>query len=226
MTKYLKLLLLAALAAAVGLVSYSCIEDESEPEPEPEIVYDADVRYTWESAEEHKIQSIAASYGDVKDWIDNVYHDIDYIEEDASEVPLYNGSSLIPNNIYSSTLHGASATGSPYKGAYLPINKGLYTAVCTGDDELGTFDIVANYNINVVGDLSYFEIAFDVGTFTDPQWGGISETAWYSEVRDNPNTDPRLEKAPANGKTKVRKLTKKLSNGGSVTYYFLRRAQK
>jgi len=179
-----------------------------------------EVRYTWETVEQSKIQSIAASYNDVKYWLDEVYNKADYVEEDATAVPHFDGSDDIPDNIYSRTIGSTQ-----YKGKYLPISEGQYTAVCTGEDALGIFDIVANYEIKVAGAYSYFEIAFDVGTFTDIDAGGDPETAWFKEVVDDPTISPRLEKAPVVGKSKVKKLTKKLENGGSVTYYFLRRAK-
>jgi len=191
----------------------------------PEILpFDADVRYTWEAAEQSKITYIAASYDDVKDWFENVYLEGDYTEEDASDVPLHDGSEVIPNNIYSSNFESA-----PYKGVYLPIYEGQYTAVCTvvdstfpvknDDGEIIGYniaDIVANYDIEVGDDgKSYFEVAFDVGAFL----AGEDDLGWFPDKYETPDTKPRLEK------TKVKKFVKKLKKG-NVTYYVLHRVGK
>jgi hypothetical protein len=171
------------------------------------------VRYTWEAAEQDKIQSIAASYDDVKSWYEGTYMSEDYIEEDASAIPTHDGSHDIPDNIYSSTLGDEE-----YKGQYLGIEEGEYTAVCTVDDPQydKIYDIVANYDINVVGDKMFFEIAFDVGTYL----AGEDDKGWYDEPVDNYYVKPTLEKIP--GK---KKLAKKFVKN-DVTYYVLSRARK
>jgi len=147
------------------------------------------VRYTWESKAQSLIQSIAASYNDVKSWYEDVYMGEDYIEEDASDVPKNDGSPRIPDNIYSSTLKNTK-----YKGTYLGISAGKYTAVCTVDDPKydNIADIVANYEIAVVGGKEYFEIAFDVLTFL----AGEDDLGWFKETTNDPDQKPRLEKIP------------------------------
>lgn len=190
----------AAIAAAAIvwlLAASSCVVEEGEP---------AEVRYTWERAEQFKIERVYASYNDVKYWRDNVYGAYYYDREDATGFPMHVGSGKIPDNIYS------NATGSvEYKGKYLPIREGKYTAVCGGEDAHGRFDIVANYEIAVVGGLRYFEVAFDVGALT-----GGKEDPWFFERYDNPDDPPRLRKAPGGGRAV------KIERGG-VTYYVLRR---
>lgn len=190
------------------------------------------VRYTWEKAQEPNIQSISASYHDVEEWFETWFSSADYVEEDATDIPMYFGVPVIvdedgdstvqvPNNIFSRTLHAAS--GSPYKSKYFPIeidpdedDAGKFTAVCTVDDFQydNIVDIVANYNINFVGDKAWFEVAFDVGTLLADEG-----SPWFDDKFGDSTFGPRLEKP------KVKKLTKKLANG-SVTYYILHRARK
>lgn len=179
----------------------------------------AAVRFTWELKEQSKIQSIAASADDFKRWYEEVYMKEDYIEEDATTAPTFEGSPDVPDNIYSRTLH--SVSGSPYKSKYFAISEGVregkYSAVCTVDDPRyeNIADIVANYDVSAADDNVFFEIAFDVGTFLE----GEDDLGWFDQKRDNPYDDPRLEKA------KAKKLVKKI-NKGYVTYYILHRARK
>jgi hypothetical protein len=154
--------------------------------------------------------------------------DTTYVEEDATDIPLNEGSAEIPDNIYSSTLNNTN-----HKGVYLPIAEGSYTAVCTildssfinladdrdDNDEPNTVDIVANYTIAIEevspeNALQFFEIAFDVRAFLD----GDDDKGWFDEARDNPFTGPHLVKAQAK---KVKKIVK-----DNVTYYILHRAKK
>jgi len=173
------------------------------------------VRYTWEQVQEPNIQSIAASKDDVYSWYEDVFLAGDYIEDDATDIPLFDGSPDIPNNIYSRTLH--SENGSPHKSVYFDISADHYTAVCTVDDPAfdNIADIVANYTIEIEGKKAFFEIAFDVGTFL----AGEDDVGWIGDKYDNPDTVPRLEKTPA------KKMVKKLQKG-NVTYYVLHRARK
>jgi len=192
--------------------------------PEVDIEPEASVRYTWEAVEQPNIIAISASYDDVLYWFEEVYSAADYVEEDATAIPLYDGSHEIPDNIYSRTIGSTE-----YKGVYLPISEGQYTAVCSvidtlffkvdtasGDTLYNIADIVANYDIEIGADeKSYFEIAFDVGTFL----AGEDDLGWFGEKYDNPVTGPSLEKA------KVKKLVKKVKKG-KVTYYVLHRLGK
>jgi len=210
MKKFTKLSLAAVAVAVVGLLSYSCI-----------IVVEGDteVRYTWEgrytsgTSTRYHISSVAASYDDVARWKRDWYYQPSYSIDDATDIPIKDGSPDIPDNIYSETIKSTY-----FKGRYLPITLGKYTAVCTVEDQYGYFDIVANYNItaNNDGSTKYFEIAFDVTKFvvTDKD-----SDAWRSIIYDNPNTGPSLEKAP------VKRLVKKIE-AGDVTYYVLRRPAK
>jgi len=207
MSKFTKLLPAAALIiAAIGLLSSSCIVEDDGT---------AKVRFTWERNQMPFIQSIAASYDDVQKWYNYVYMAADYIEEDASEVPKYNGSQYIPDNIYSSAL---PQSAERYKGFYHTILAGKYTAVCTVDDIVfnRTYDIVANYQIDVSGSgtIRYFEVAFDVKRYLN----GNSDKGWiWEDYGSDPNTnDPLLQKAPA------KRLVKKIEGDG-VTFYVLSR---
>ncbi|MCL2182587.1 MAG: hypothetical protein FWB85_03855 [Chitinispirillia bacterium] len=181
----------------------------------------AEVRFTWEAAEQDKILAIAASKADVDAWYDFIESDPDFDPESMSDIPEFDGSAELPDNLFSSTI-----ASTEYKGTYLPISAGHYTAVCSGEDEYGYFDIVANYVITINhatedddGADKWFEIAFDVGAFV----GGDDDLGWFKDEYDNPNTDPRLEKK------KVKKFfVKKVTSAGSadVTYYVIRRAKR
>jgi hypothetical protein len=173
---------------------------------------DADVRYTWEAAEQANILSISASYLDVLDWYENVFLGDSYDPSvNATEFPVSRGSAWIPNNIFSSSINSTQ-----YKGTYQQIAQGSYTAVCTVVDTQfdtpDTTDIVANYDIEP---YLYTEIAFDVGTFI----AGEDDKGWFDEVREESDDNPRLQKAPG------KKLAKKLKKG-NVTYYVLHRNRK
>jgi len=203
-----------------------------------EDLYNSAVRFTWEKAEEPNILFIAANDQDVKFWYETYFLDADYVEEDATDIPIHKGSPDVPENIYSKTLYPEIGS-SPYKSKYFAISvandadsteAGKYTAVCsvedfnfpTLDDDgnitgYNIADIVANYDVwphDEIGENVFIEIAFDVGTFLANEG-----SPWFRDAYDNPQTDPRLEKA------KVKKLVKKLQKG-SVTYYILHRAPK
>jgi len=198
MRRFTKLLLLAAAVVTVGLLASSCIiivDDNSE------------VRYTWESRQQSKILYIAASYEDVYNWKRDVYYGLSYVEDDATAFPMYDGSRDIPNNIYSYTMNSTY-----YKGRYLPISSGKYTAVCTAEDQYGYADIVANYNISPNGTYRYFEIAFNVREIL----AGYDVSGWDIFKLDNSNDAPFLSKTP--NRALVKTIVKE-----DVTYYVLRR---
>jgi len=190
---------------------------------------DANVRFTWEREWENKVDvdddgedvfvakilSIAANDEDVADWYD-LFTSPDYIGEDATDYPYFVGNRDVPINVYSETLH--SETGSPNKGKYFETYEGNYTAVCTGEDRFGIFDIVANYTLDVTGasGKEFFEIAFDVGTYIID---GVEGQAWFRDEFEDETDGPRLEKK------KAAKLLKKVKKG-NVTYYIFRRAAK
>jgi len=207
MSKFTKLLPSALIIAAIGLLSSSCIVEDDGT---------AKVRFTWERNQTRNIQSIAASYKDVLYWYETVYMAADYVEEDASDVPIskYSGSHEIPDNIYSSTL---PQYAERYKGVYHKISAERYTAVCTVDDPgyYRTYDIVANYRIDAsgTGTTRYFEVAFDVGSFLD---GDDVGWLWGDYGSDPRNNDPLLQKTPA------KRLVKKIEGDG-VTFYVLSR---
>lgn len=198
MKKFTKLLLLAVSVATVGLLASACI-----------IVVDTDaeVRYTWESRQQTKIVSIAASYDDVAYWKQEVYNKYSYDSNDATDVPLWTGSHDIPDNIYSQTINSVY-----YKGRYLPISTGKYTAVCTAEDQYGYIDIVANYNISINGSYRYFELAFNVREIL----AGEEVSGWDLFKLDNSYDGPFLSKEPT--KALVKTIVKE-----NVTYYVLRR---
>jgi hypothetical protein len=196
MNKFMKLFLAAVVIAAVGLLSSSCIIVVSNEG-------DTQVRYTWEASQQPYIYSIAASFGDVKDWYDEVWYDhYPTVGVEVSHSPRYDGSTLIPNNIYSSTM-----SSSQHKGQYYKILPGKYTAICTVIDPQyrDTVDIVANYEIKkyVYDDgessTSYYEIAFDVRRFLSGNYESRPDAWWRSAQYDNPNDRPMLMKTPESG---------------------------
>jgi hypothetical protein len=193
------------------------------------------VRFSWRTADQGSISSIAANYDEVLEWYLTVYMAEDYVEEDATDIPILagkGGSPELPINIYSSTLGNTE-----YKSTYLEISGGEYTAVCTIEDEYGYVDVVANYGILSYDELVamdkgvegylYTEIAFDVGTFLageeDDDWetddDGNSLGPWFWDITDDPDAPPILAKKP------VKKLVKVIKKD-NVTYYVLHRAKK
>ena len=182
----------------------------------PDVLEDLDntaVRFTWYKVDEPNIVSIIADEASVANWKTKVFLDEEFVEEDATDTPNYPGIPGIPTEIFPT-----------YKSQYfaVPVDNsgvGLYTAICTVyDPEFdNTAYIVANYEVTPTGDEEqniFFEIGFDVGTFLADEG-----TPWIKEDRDNPQTDPRLEKR------KVKKSVKTFKNG-KVTYYVLHKAKK
>jgi hypothetical protein len=188
----------------------------------------AKVRFAWEAAEQDKIVMIAADSADFADWYFNVYMLEDYVEEDATDIPLYKGSAQLPGNLYSSTLGTTE-----HKGTYYEIDPDQYTAVCSGEDEYGIFDIVANYTIELHEDYeatatedgkdNHFTVNFDIATFLDEEFGS-NETAWFFQNDLEDGT-----KAPFLQKRKGGRFAKRFefkSASVDVTFYVLRRAKK
>jgi len=185
MAKHTKsLLLLPAISAAVCLLSlsFSCSAPDDKDEGS------AMVMYTWATADFPYIQRIAASYEDMQYWYNYVYLASNYIDGDATDIPVPGiGSADIPNNIYSKDL---PQDATKYMGVCLPISKGSYTAVATVSDPVRNKNvyIVANYSISVgaSGTKNYFEVAFDVKSVLDGI-DGKSDSAWvFIEHKDNP----------------------------------------
>jgi hypothetical protein len=189
------------------------------------VTYSTEIKFTWEAAEQDAIWSIAASENDVAFWLEN-YFDAAFLV-DEEELPLFSGSPELPDNIYSKTIGSLE-----HKGKLYPIEEGLYTAVCSIEDdefEGAYWDIVANYIVmspsdpllNYEGDL-YYEIFFDVGGF----FSGLTDEYWLFDVffdRDQPDY---LTKAQARAKKLIKIGTKKFPNGGEATYYLLHRQKK
>jgi len=179
--------------------------------------YPSKVKFTWDSAEQGAILSIAASAADVDYWYEN-----DYLPSEVAggTIPLFEGSPDLPNNIYSQTIGSTSN-----KSRWFPIEEGYYTAVCTFEDEdfAGSYwDIVANYYpVEVAGTDTYFEVFFDVGGF----FSGLTDEYWKFNYDVEPFADYLTKsKARANKLTKVG--TKNFDNGGKVTYYLIHRQKK
>ncbi len=195
------------VAVAVASLSVSCVVTGD--------AGSAMVRYTWEDSQVRRgyIQEIIAGYEDVRYWRDYVYPVLN-VYEDASDDPLYGGSYDIRDKIYSSDL---PYYANRYKGVYMSISPGNYTAVCKVYD-IGlnnTYYIVANYKISVggPGTVMYYEVAFDVRAFLD----GNDDLGWeFGNYGEDPkDDDPMLEKAV--GAEFVGRLEK-----GGVTYYAFR----
>ncbi|MDR2579096.1 MAG: hypothetical protein LBC70_09885 [Chitinispirillales bacterium] len=191
---------------------------------------ETEVRFTWRTADHPYLFAISVSEDDVNNWIETVWN-VDYDTLDATDIPLYDGSPLLPNNMYSMSIHGAGAGRNPvppeHKGVYLPIDAGFYTAICEVMDARQSsawyFDIVANYHIKAdpgtifaPGTDKFFEIAFDVGAFID----GDDDWGWDEYDYDDPNTSPTLVKR------RVRTVTRQIVNESGtvdVTFHVLRR---
>jgi len=211
MKRCTKLLLLATVVAAVGLLASSCIV----------VVEDgAMIRYTWESSQQPYIMSIAASYSDVDNWYETVWYKYyPNVPLEASHTPKYEGSTQIPNNIYSDNFRSTK-----YKGVYNTISGGKYTAICTVEDPLfgDTYDIVANYEITeyyyLTGETTYYELAFDVGLFLSGN--DRPNTWWEFDSYDNRNEAPILSK------TQESDPLVKVIEEKNVTYIVLRRPTK
>jgi hypothetical protein len=210
MKKFTKLLLLAAAIATIGLLTSSCF-----------VVGDTKIRYVWESSQQHYIVSIAASFTDVDYWYKTVWSTWPEVPLEVSKQPKWEGSTEIPNNIYSSNFKSTQ-----YKGVYFPISQGEYTAICTVDDPIygDTYDIVANYKIKEYlyagGDPSetYYELAFDVRRFLNDDNPNNGDKWWYLDEYDNKNTRPSLTKTPTSSKPFL-----KVFEDNNVTYLVFRR---
>lgn len=209
MLKFTKKLLPSALiAVAAGLLSASCFVISEDGGL-------AMVRFTWETtqAQRGNIQEIIAGYEDVKQWYDYVYRAPGGVMDDFTDIPLYSGSYDIRDKIYSDL---SPQDAAKYKGVYLPISQGSYTAVCTVNDTRfnRVYDIVANYKIREgdVGAVKYYEVAFDVKSFL----AGDDDYGWFFDEYDDPYTDPRLRKAASGG------LVKEIERDGVVYRVFRR----
>lgn len=166
--------LLPAIAAAVCLLSFSCSAPEDKDEGS------AMVMYTWATADFPYLQRIAASYDDMLYWYNYVYLSSNYIDDDATDVPIPGiGSADIPNNIYYKDL---PQDATKYKGVCLPISKGSYTAVATVNDPARNKNvyIVANYPIDSLesSGTTYFEVAFSAKSVLDGFDGKNDTTSW------------------------------------------------
>jgi len=213
MKKFTKLFLLAVAVVTVGLLASSCL-----------IIGDTKIRYTWESSQQGYIESISASFTDVRHWYETVWKYYPSVPEELSHEPKWEGSTDIPNNIWSSNFKSAQ-----YKGVYLPISEGKYTAICTVNDPTygDTYDIVANYQIKEYlyagGDPSttYYELSFDVKRFLNDDNMYNGDKWWYLKEFDNPNTRPVLTKTPTSSKPFL-----KVFEDENVTYLVFRRPAK
>lgn len=228
--KALKVGLVTAVAS-ISMFMMSCVGDDG----------DAYVRFTWRTSDQPSIESISVSYDDVE-YARGILEDLGcgYLPDgdfecdnlDGKDYSIndwiwFRGSDELPDNMYSKT---TGSTGN--KGRYFKISAGKYSAVCSGEDQYGYWDIVANYEIKVnKGDFDgdgadqWFEVAFDVNEFLNTTAG---EWEWDDFwVADNANTNPQLTKAKA-VKAKVAKAgdTRVSRSGGStmtVDYYVIRR---
>jgi len=208
-TKIRKILLSAAVVAAVAMLSSSCVVVVDDG------VNGAEIRYTWAGYYNNEIVSIRASYSDVDYWYENVWYKYyPNVPLEASHTPKYEGSTQIPNGIY-------SGGNTRYKGVYHKISKGTYTAVCTVEDPLyeDIYDIVANYEIieyyYLSGQTTYYELAFDVGRFLS---GGTNRDKYFEfDYYDNRNESPILKKSAES--TPLINVVE----DENVTYYVFRR---
>jgi len=181
--RFTKVLLSATAVAAVWWLSSSCVVSNEDKGS-------ATVMFTWSNAEFDYIQSIAASYEDVRYWRENVYDRQNYINDNITAYPNWEGSSDIRDKIYSKD---RPQDATRYKGVCLPISKGSYTAICAVNDNPfmandNTYYIVANYKIDVgaPGTKRYYEVAFDVRSVLDGI-DGRGDTAWvFKEHTNNP----------------------------------------
>jgi len=183
------------------------------------------VRFAWEAVEQENIDVIAASYNDVKWWKENVYDELlDFELESVTEIPLYDGSAEITDNLFPAL--GANPVTN--KNRYFAIMPGSYTSVCAITDKSGDeWDIVANYTITINqatassdGADKWFTIGFDVGTFLSGP--GMKDLAWFTEEFNNGSTRPTLNKRGTS-------VTKRIVQGGAtmdLTYHVIRRPKK
>jgi len=188
----------------------------------------AEVRFAWETAQQPNIDMIMVDSVMVDWWYHAVYDQYDDPSLSTSHMPRYDGSPMLPKDLYTSVSAGGSGS-TVNKNKYFPIAMGNYTAICTvvdrTFDDPDTFDIVANYGITLGtgGKTSYRTIGFDVGLFIDLENtpGADDPDNWITDTDDGtaPGGPPYLnKKRPAKFLKKVQK--------DDVTYYVFRRAHK
>jgi hypothetical protein len=186
----------------------------------------AEVRFTWEAAENEKITHVSASVEDMEWWYDEVYADLENSDADFTDEPFNFGNPGVTEKIFE---YGSD--DHPNKGKYWSTEAGEFTAVCGVEDEYGLAEIVANYTIRTNpatattdGKDLYFEIAFDVGTFlSEPD---MDEFAWFQDETEDPTKGPRLEKKKVYKVGITRVATRQYKKPGAtvdVTYYVIRR---
>jgi len=204
----------------------------------PPTYYDgeAQVRLSWPDSARRAGYDIlvSASVTDVEYWVEEVYGSDDYVLDDATDFPRNDGNPSLPNNFYKSAEHAQTVVN---KSKYFDTDAGSYTAVCSVEDQYGIFDFVANYTITVNpatatadGADKWFEVVFDIIDYIEyynTDEGGPDDTGVFLDDYDNPNTPPRLVKAPAKKPIK-RYTSKKVTNAGTIdiTYYVLHRTRK
>ena len=188
----------------------------------------AQVRFTWEAAENEKITHISASVEDMEWWYSDVYADLENSDADFTAIPLKDGNPGVTEKIFE-----FGKETHPNKARYWDTDAGEFTATCGVEDEFGLAEIVANYTITIDpattkpftdGKDLYFEIAFDVGTFLSEP--GMDSLAWFDDVTDDPTKGPRLEKKKAYKIGVTRVATRQYKKPGAtvdVTYYVIRR---
>jgi len=195
MSKFVKLLPSAPLFAAVAaaLLSSACYFADGDG------AGSAKIRFTWETTQMNRgnILEIIAGYEDVRSWYDNVYNAPGFTGDGVAGRPENGGSYDIRSKIYS---YNSPQEATKYKGVYLPISKGKYTAVCAvknfRNDE--TVYIVANYEIEAGagGAVRYYEVAFDVKAFLD----GENASGWkWGDYGENPPDTLLLQKVSGGG---------------------------
>jgi len=211
-----------ALVASLSMFMVSC--DDEDPAW-------ASIMFSWASSQQSKIDMISASYDDVLYWYNEIFADEDFDIFSMSDLPEFMGSKDLDDNIYSKQIPASAANN----GVFFPIKEGKYTAICSGTDQYGEWDIFANYQIKVTdapaiiggGKYEWFEVAFDVASFLNDNTG-----EWFFDDfwRLNEPFEPEFYKA-RNAKTKIAKVgeTKVFKKGNStmeLDYYYVRRAAK
>jgi hypothetical protein len=182
-----------AAAVAAALLSSSCFFADGDG------AGSAMVRFTWETTQMNRgnIREIIAGYEDVRSWYDNVYNAPGFTGDGVAGRPENGGSYDIRSKIYS---YNSPQEATKYKGIYLPVSKGKYTAVCAvrnSRDE--TVYIVANYEIEAGagGAVRYYEVAFDVKAFLDGE--NASGWKWGDYGEDKRADTLLLQKVPGGG---------------------------
>jgi hypothetical protein len=192
---------------------------------------EAKVRYTWETLPnktpandikyiEAGIGGVTAGWG-VEWWYNEIYLEADDEVDVFTDYPWrpIKGNPNVTGSIYSMT-----TPSNTNNGKYFDIEPGRYTAVCSAEDQLGYFDIVANYTISPNNPATatsngldnFFEIAFDVGAYVE----GLDEKGWFTDDPVNTAyTPPMLSK-------KASKTVVKKDFSADIDYYVYRRAKK